>query len=98
MLWAKKIHTRNLITKKKFLRLENSPSHPHNFSNGPSLKTQRPQLQWAKKKWYAGPHTANIWPPGAKLIFFQKNFILKYFQKLMRFQLPLDQDKFMGKV
>ena len=25
MLWPKKIHTRNLITKKKFLRLENSP-------------------------------------------------------------------------
>ena len=34
----KKIHTRNLITKKKFLQLENSPPPPHNFSNGPSLK------------------------------------------------------------
>ena len=33
----KNLHTRNLITKKKFLRLENSPP-PHNFSNGPSLK------------------------------------------------------------
>ena len=34
----KKIHTRNLITKKKkFLRLENSPPPPHDFSNGPSL-------------------------------------------------------------
>ena len=32
----KKIHARNLITKKKFLRLENSPP-PHNFSNSPSL-------------------------------------------------------------
>ena len=32
----KKIHTRKLMTKKKFLRLENSPP-PHNFSNGPSL-------------------------------------------------------------
>ena len=35
----KKIHTRNLMTKKKFLRLENSP--PHNFSNGPSLMLQQ---------------------------------------------------------
>ena len=33
----KKIHTRNLIMKKKFLRLENSPP-PHNISNGPSLR------------------------------------------------------------
>ena len=31
MLWPKKIHTRNLITKKQSL--------PHNFSNGPSLLT-----------------------------------------------------------
>ena len=39
----KKIHTRNLITKKKFLRLENSPPpRPlHNFSNGPSLNIAR---------------------------------------------------------
>ena len=34
----KKIHTRNLITKKKFLRLENSPPPSHKFSNGPSLR------------------------------------------------------------
>ena len=34
----KKIHTRNLITK-KILRLENSPP-PHNFSNGLSLKRE----------------------------------------------------------
>ena len=27
----------------------------------------------------------------------KKNFILKYFQKLMHFQLLLDQDKFMFK-
>ena len=36
----KKIYTRNLITKKKFLRLGNSPRPPppkKNFSNGPSL-------------------------------------------------------------
>ena len=36
----KKIHTRNLMTKKKFLRLENSPP-PHNFSNVPSLMLQQ---------------------------------------------------------
>ena len=36
ILWPKKIHTRNLITKKRFLRFENSPP-PHNFSNGASL-------------------------------------------------------------
>ena len=39
----KKIKTRNLITKKKFLRLKNSPSPPptppHNFSNGLSLNS-----------------------------------------------------------
>ena len=42
--------------------------------------------------------TSKIWPPGAEVIFLLKNFILKYFQKPMRFQLLLDQDKFMGKV
>ena len=41
MLWPKKIRTGNLITKKKFLRLENSPPPSHNFSNGPSLRTQK---------------------------------------------------------
>ena len=40
MPWLKKIHTRNLITKKKFLQLENShfPPPPNNFSNGQSLQ------------------------------------------------------------
>ena len=42
--------------------------------------------------------TAKIWPLGAEEIFLPKNFILKYFEKLMRFQILLDQDKFMGKV
>jgi len=44
-LILKKIHARNLITKKrkKFLRLENSPP-PHNFSNGPSLNRMRNEL------------------------------------------------------
>ena len=41
---------------------------------------------------------AEIWPPGAEVVFLPKNFILEYFQKLMRFQILLDQDKFMGKV
>ena len=34
MLWPRKIHTRNLITKK-------FPTPPHNFFNGPSLRTQK---------------------------------------------------------
>ena len=42
--------------------------------------------------------TAKIWPLGAEVIFLPKKFILKYFQKLMQFQLLLDQDKFMGEV
>ena len=31
MLWPKKIHAKNLLTKKKFLRLENSPPPPITF-------------------------------------------------------------------
>ena len=42
--------------------------------------------------------TAKIWPLGAEVIFLPKNFILKYFQKLMRFQLLLDKDKFMVRI
>ena len=34
--------------------------------------------------------SAKIWPPRAEVIFVPKKFILKYFQKLMRFQLLLD--------
>ena len=45
MLWPKKIHTRNLITKKNSCRWKFvppsppllPPPSPHNFSNGPSL-------------------------------------------------------------
>ena len=32
--------------RKKFLRLENSPPPPHNFSNGPSLKRRDIDLVW----------------------------------------------------
>ena len=42
--------------------------------------------------------TAKIWLLNAEVIFPPKNFILKYFQKLMRFQLLLDQKKYTGKV
>ena len=46
MLWPKKIHTRNeKNNEKKFLRLENSPPPPHNFSNGPSLTDIHVKLQ-----------------------------------------------------
>ena len=37
MLFAKKIHTRNLITKKNSCRSKIPPPPFHNFSNGPSL-------------------------------------------------------------
>ena len=39
MLWPKKIHIRNLITKKNSCgsKIPHPPS-PHNFSNGPFLK------------------------------------------------------------
>ena len=41
---------------------------------------------------------SKIWLLGAEVIFLPKNLILKYFQKLMRFQLLLDQNKSTGKV
>ena len=41
MLWPKKNSYKEFDNKKKFLRLENSPPPSHNFSNGPSLRTQK---------------------------------------------------------
>ena len=38
MLWPKKIHTRNLISKKNSCSSKIPQPPPHNFSNGPSLK------------------------------------------------------------
>ena len=38
MLWPKKNSYTEFDNEKKFLRLENSPPPPHNFSNGRSLK------------------------------------------------------------
>ena len=38
MLWPKKNSYKEFDNEKKFLRLENSPPPPHNFSNGPSLR------------------------------------------------------------
>ena len=37
MLWPEKNSYKEFDNEKKFLRLENSPPPPHNFSNGPSL-------------------------------------------------------------
>ena len=37
MLWPKKNSYKEFDNEKKFLRLENSPPPPHNFSNGRSL-------------------------------------------------------------
>ena len=39
MLWPKKNSYKQFDNKNKFLRLENSPPPPYNFSNGPSLST-----------------------------------------------------------
>ena len=38
MLWPEKNSFKEFDNEKKFLRLENSPPSPHNFSNGPSLR------------------------------------------------------------
>ena len=38
MLTPKKYSYKEFDNEKKFLRLENSPPRPRNFSNGPSLK------------------------------------------------------------
>ena len=40
MLWPKKNSYKEFGNEKKFPRLENSPSPPHNFSNGPSLNKE----------------------------------------------------------
>ena len=41
MLWPKKNSYKEFDNEKQFLRLENFPPPPHNFSNGPSLKSFR---------------------------------------------------------
>ena len=45
MLWPKKIHTRNLITKKNSCGSKIPLPPPHNFSNGPSLTDIHLKLQ-----------------------------------------------------
>ena len=46
MLWPKKIHTRNLVTKKNSCGSKiPPPPTPHNFSNGPSLIYDGPDKQ-----------------------------------------------------
>ena len=69
------------------------------------LGSEKNRWKWKTLKWWSRQYAlfllfviAKIWPLGAEVIFLPKNFILKYFQKLMLFQLLLDQDKFMGKV
>ena len=42
MLWLKKNSYKEFDNEKKFLRLENSPPPPHNFSNGPSQSPREP--------------------------------------------------------
>ena len=48
MLWPKKTHTRNLITKKNSCGSK-IPSPPHNFSNGPSLISKLVETVVAKQ-------------------------------------------------
>ena len=55
MLWPKKIHTRNLITKKNSCGSK-IPLPPHNFSNGPSLNMIRNSLG---KNGYCADHRYN---------------------------------------
>ena len=71
-----------------------------------SFKDQSNPRKWKKKIVESGELNAlfllfviaKIWPLGAEVFFLPKNFILENFQKLMRFQILLDQDTFMGKV
>ena len=44
MLWPKKNSYKEFDNENKFLRLENSPPAPHNFSNGPSLAVTENRL------------------------------------------------------
>ena len=55
------IHTRNLITKKKFLRLENSPPPSYNFSNGPSLTRKRQILKLSRTNRVRKQLTVRAW-------------------------------------
>ena len=47
MLWPKKNSYKEFDNEKKFLRLENPPPPPHNFSNGPSLTgpKKKPEIE-----------------------------------------------------
>ena len=57
MLWPKKNSYEEFDTKKKFLRLEHSPS-PYNFSNGPSLMLR----EWGtKKRFCLVPSSKAVW-------------------------------------
>ena len=59
-----------------------------------SLKVQNSEVANSAICWICAIFTLcyskKNWPPRAEVIFLPKNFILKYFQKLMRFQLLLN--------
>ena len=53
MLWPPKHSYKEFDNEKKFLRLENSPSPtpaPHNFSNGPSLRSEKQKYKQKRIK------------------------------------------------
>ena len=67
MLWPKKIHTRNVITKKNSCGLK-IPLPPYNFSNALSLRHEMTKLQTATviSLWFWGllayPERYSDWP------------------------------------
>ena len=77
----------------------------HHLRTNLILGSEKNLSKWKTLKWLTWQYTlvllfvtAKIWLLNAEVIFPPKNFILKYFQKLMRFQLLLDQKKYTGKV
>ena len=73
MLWPKKIHTRNLITKKNSCGSKIPLPPPHNFSNGPSLIDYPPEINGD-----FGVINSHIKCPERKIFFVSKiNLLLK---------------------
>ena len=58
MLWPKTSSYKKFDNEKKFLRLENSPPPPHNFSNGPFLNHFRSEPLQIKENSKASEHGA----------------------------------------
>ena len=61
MLWPKKIHTRNLITKKNSWGSETPLPPSYNFSNGPSLTRKRQILKFSRANCVRKQLTVRAW-------------------------------------